>query len=260
MIKLPSLKIPFIKKRDNFEKLISLNRRPTFTFLIIVLVVLLLSPSFYFYNQNRKLQRFLSDPSLISKAEADKIIAEVGRLMTLPEGEYPTVATVADLEQLKDKPFFNKAKQGDKVLIYPNAKKAILYDPVTDKIIDITPVNFEPTATPTSAVIPTVPPQPSPTLENNLKVILYNGTNITGLTKNYEELLKEKIPNVTVTDKDVAKKRDYPETLLVDIKGNKKEQAELLANILEIKLESMPNEESASPSADFLIILGANQK
>ena len=260
MIKLPSLKIPFIKKRDNFENLISLKRRPTFTFLIIILAVLLLSPSFYFYNQNRKLQRFLSDPSLISKAEADKIIAEVGRLMTLPEGEYPTVATVADLEQLKDKPFFNKAKQGDKVLIYPNAKKAILYDPVTNKIIDVAPINFEPSVTPTSVVTPTLAPQPSPSLEEELKVILYNGTNITGLTKNYEELLKEKIPNVTVTDKDVAKKRDYPETLLVDIKGNKKEQAELLANILEIKLESMPNEESASPSADFLIILGANQK
>ena len=35
-------------------------------------------------------------------------------------------------------------QKGDKVLIYSNAKKAYLYDPVSDKIINIAPLNLEP--------------------------------------------------------------------------------------------------------------------
>ena len=62
--------------------------------------------------------------------------------MVLPEDEEPSVATVADPEQLAGQPFFSKAKKGDKVLIYTNAQKAILYDPVAKKIIDIAPLNI----------------------------------------------------------------------------------------------------------------------
>ncbi len=66
----------------------------------------------------------------------------MGRLITLPEGEEPTVATITDIEKLKDQTFFQKAKNGDKVIIYTNAKKAILYDPIARKIIDVAPVNI----------------------------------------------------------------------------------------------------------------------
>jgi hypothetical protein len=43
-------------------------------------------------------------------------------------------------ENLKGQSFFADAKVGDKVLIYKNAKKAILYDPIADKIITIAPL------------------------------------------------------------------------------------------------------------------------
>ena len=58
------------------------------------------------------------------------------------QGEDPTVATVVDPERLRDQPFFANAKQGDKVLIYTNAKKAILYSPESNKIIEVAPVNI----------------------------------------------------------------------------------------------------------------------
>ena len=38
--------------------------------------------------------------------------------------------------------FFSKAKVGDKVIIYTNARKAILYDPVAGKIVEVAPVNI----------------------------------------------------------------------------------------------------------------------
>jgi len=68
------------------------------------------------------------------------LISEVGKLMTLPMDEIPTVATVSDLEALKDEEFFVNAKIGDKVLIYNNAKQAILYDPIAKKIVNVAPI------------------------------------------------------------------------------------------------------------------------
>ncbi len=74
-------------------------------------------------------------------AEASQLLVEVGKLMVLPENEQPTIATVTDLEKLKDQPFFAKAQVGDKVLIYTSAKKAILYRPTENKIIELAPLS-----------------------------------------------------------------------------------------------------------------------
>jgi hypothetical protein len=76
-----------------------------------------------------------------SSGEITDIINEVGRLVILPQGEVPTIATITDLSKLKGQPFFDNAKVGDKVLIYTKAQKAILYDPASDKIVEIAPLS-----------------------------------------------------------------------------------------------------------------------
>lgn len=78
--------------------------------------------------------------------ETKKLLDRVAELIVLPADEEPTIATVADPEKLKDQAFFSKAKKGDKVLIYTNAKKAILYDPVNHKIVEVAPLNLGETA------------------------------------------------------------------------------------------------------------------
>lgn len=107
--------------------------------LLVLLVVGLGILSYYFYSQ---LQSFKKNPQQLAQQEVQSLINQVGKLVVLPEGETPTVATVADPERLKDQPFFANAKVGDRVLIYTNARKAILYDPVNNKIIEIAPVNI----------------------------------------------------------------------------------------------------------------------
>ena len=82
------------------------------------------------------------NPQQLAQEEATAVVERVGKLIVLPEGEQPTVATVTDPERLRDQPFFAKAKRGDKVLIYTNAKKAILYDPVGNKIVEAAPLNI----------------------------------------------------------------------------------------------------------------------
>lgn len=105
---------------------------------------------YYFYSQYQANQ---TDPPADSQKEVNALIAQVGKLIILPQNEIPTVATVSDPEKLKGQAFFINALQGDKVLIYSTAKKAILYRPSAKKIIEVAPINLG-----TSPTSPTLPP------------------------------------------------------------------------------------------------------
>lgn len=111
----------------------------------VAVIVLVLAGGGYFLYQSQQKQAPPLDPQAdqrLVQAEVRKLVSEVGKLIELPSGEDPTVATITDIEKLKDQPFFKNAKNGDKVLIYTQAKKAILYDPSAKKIIDVAPVNI----------------------------------------------------------------------------------------------------------------------
>ncbi len=99
----------------------------------------------YFYYQTYTLKQ---DPQRAAQAEVTKLVAQVSKIILLPENETPTVATVSDPDKLKDQPFFARSQKGDKVLIYTNSKKAILYNPTENKIVDVAPINIGNTATP----------------------------------------------------------------------------------------------------------------
>lgn len=126
----------------NSKKTKSFFRR-YFSLIMVVLVVLLALTSIYFYR------KATNDPDAASQAEVKSLVAKVGKVMVLPEGETPTIATVSDPEALRDQAFFVDAKKGDKVLIYSNAKKAILFDPSANKIVNIAPLNTDTAKTPT---------------------------------------------------------------------------------------------------------------
>jgi hypothetical protein len=74
-------------------------------------------------------------------ASTDEILSKVGKLAVLPEGETPTIATVSDLAPLKGQEFFKDAAVGDKVIIYAESMKAILYRPSSDSIIIVAPIH-----------------------------------------------------------------------------------------------------------------------
>jgi hypothetical protein len=110
---------------------------------VMTLAVLLLlgatGAAGYFYKQLSEIKK---NPNKVAQDETAATIAAIGKLIVLPTGEQPTLATVTDPSKLKDQPFFANAKTGYKVLIYTNAKQAILYDPVADKIVAVAPVNI----------------------------------------------------------------------------------------------------------------------
>ena len=112
---------------------------------LFILLVVSIGAGVYFY------QKATVNTQEDAQKELDDTITAVGRLMVLPTTETPTMATVSDPEKLKDQPFFANAKKGDKVLIYTIAKKAILYSPTLDKIIEVAPVNAGDTGGSTNA-------------------------------------------------------------------------------------------------------------
>ena len=69
-------------------------------------------------------------------ATTQALVDKVSLLTALPTDETPTVATVTDITKLQGQPFFAKAQNGDKVLIYTKNKKAILYRETTNEIIN----------------------------------------------------------------------------------------------------------------------------
>ena len=82
-----------------------------------------------------------------NREAAKQIVEKVRRLYEIPTGVEPTVATIVDVNQLRIRnAFYNKAKNGDHLIVTND--RAILYDPFSDKIIDVVPVQIQPTAQP----------------------------------------------------------------------------------------------------------------
>lgn len=107
--------------------------------IVQIIAVIAVVLAVYFYLQVRDLKK---NPNVVAEQEVASLVAKVGKLAVLPVGETPTVATVSDPEALKDQAFFANAVKGDKVLIYAQAKKAILYSVSMNKIIDVAPLNI----------------------------------------------------------------------------------------------------------------------
>lgn len=126
-----------------------------FAFIIGLLCVV---PSAYFYSRYRKIQNQLINPTGYAQEEAFLLREKVSKLMELPSEEQPTIATVTDTAKLSSQPFFANAVKGDKVLIFTQAKKAILYRESTNKIIEVAPVNIGQNTTPIPS--PTISPTP----------------------------------------------------------------------------------------------------
>lgn len=184
--------------------------------------------------------------------ELEKVVEAVGKLMSLPSDESPAVATVSDIEKLKDQQFFKNAQNGDKVLIYASGKRAILYRPSENKIIDVGVINAS--KQPQTSSTPSASLKPS----NTWNVALYNGTEVVGASRAFETSLKSAVKEVVISERAIAFRTDYTESLVVDLKGGRSEDAKKLAQVLGIAVGVLPQGEKAPTTADFLVIVGSD--
>lgn len=231
---------------------------------IVILLAATAAPSYYFYSQYQKTQALLKNPAEAAREENRQLVSKISKIVDLPSGEDPTVATISDKEKLAAQPFFARAQNGDKVLFYGTTKKAILYRPQTNKIIEMSQVNMNETPAPpaptTGAVNGATTTSPTPTViaaPTNVRVAIYNGTMTPKLANAAEKSIKEKIAYVDVVSTDNAGKSDYGKTIVVDLLGTQQTNAKTLANIVGGEVGLLPSGE-ARPNADILIIIGKN--
>ena len=114
--------------------------------LIIVALILIMVGGGYFgyhkYDQVNQEKQRLADPQEAARQETQRVKDQVAKLIDVPQGEDPTIASVVDASKLSNQAFFKNAQNNDKVLMYSQAKKAILYRPSTNKIIEVAPINI----------------------------------------------------------------------------------------------------------------------
>lgn len=229
----------------NFIKSIGLKR--WLTIFVVLLAIGGIVTSIYYFKQYSALK---ANPNLEAQREIKSLVNALGRLMELPADETPTVATVLDIEKLKDQPFFAKAQNGDKLLAYTKTMRAILYRPSANKIINVAPLVIDQKKQ--GGVGDTKPVSQSLT---NPQIAYYNGTETAGMSSQAEKLIKNKYPNSKTTILTNAVKKDYQENLIIDLSGKFSDEAREIASLLGGKVVSMPEGE-AVPSADILIISG----
>jgi hypothetical protein len=151
------------RKRGGISSMLPRLRIPSWRILaIIALVVALLYGGYYIYvnfwskspfgptDADAKAESVsIAATSTNDLSEAD-IIAAVGKIMLLPADETPTLAKVSDPSVLQSQAFFKNAAVGDVVVMYPKSLRAILYDPLQGKIIEVGPITAAATTSATS--------------------------------------------------------------------------------------------------------------
>ncbi|MEI9966376.1 MAG: hypothetical protein WDN67_01825 [Candidatus Moraniibacteriota bacterium] len=188
---------------------------------MILLVLVSGAAAAYFYLQSK-------ETSEVKNVETtNEIVEKIGKFLVLPEGEEPTLATVKDREKLAEEPFFQKAENGDQVLIYREAGVAILYRPSLQKVVNVVSIKLpaeDETSLPQAESAPTSP---------ITRVTILNGSRQTEATGPLEAEINQKLPTLAVVSKENAHRNDYSDTLVVDLRGERSEQAAQLAQASE---------------------------
>jgi hypothetical protein len=89
----------------------------------------------YFFFTNR--------PTVVLKTSGTdqaSIIYNLGQLITLPSDEKPVLTPVTDTNALKSQTFFVNATSGDVLVLYVKNHLAVLYNPVLNKIVNMSKI------------------------------------------------------------------------------------------------------------------------
>jgi hypothetical protein len=74
--------------------------------------------------------------------ETASLLAAAGKLILLPD-EVPTIATILDAKKLvAEQVFYQGAQNGDKLLVFAKAQKAVIYSPSRNVLVNVGPVYF----------------------------------------------------------------------------------------------------------------------
>ena len=245
----------------------------------IILIGGLLFFAGYYYLQYKKM---LASQNVSVQSEIKTLTDKIGKFVDLPTNEEPTMAEVKDTEKLKGQLFFANAQNGDKVLIYSQNRKAILYRPATNKVIEVTSLaektdnqDTTPASTPNDSApadnaqtapasqdsAPTTPvenqdTQKIPTEESvqPKNVFVYNGSKIKGLAAKLADEISAGVTGAEIAGTGNAV-GNYPATIVVDLSGNNADLIQKIVAVTGGTAGELPANEK-KPEGDILVIGG----
>ncbi|OGE64845.1 hypothetical protein A3I48_04390 [Candidatus Daviesbacteria bacterium RIFCSPLOWO2_02_FULL_36_7] len=233
------------------------------TMIVGCLVGVILSGYLFYQFSRPYLFNSSATKTVLNKEEMKNLVEEIGKIAKLPQREDPSVATVTDISKLKDQPVFAESKNGDRVLLYTNAQKVVIYDPISRKIVNIAPLTagnaraVNNTIVPSASSVPTAIPAAS--VQNQAKIVLRNGTAVTGLASKIEAEIKKVFPQANITNKDNALKENYEKTTVIILSESARDAAINLAKVLSGSISDLPQGETKPTGADILVIIGKDK-
>lgn len=227
------------------------NNKKVIVVLAILLIVVALIPAIYFGSKYQKNQSLLKNPDKAKTDEAQSLVVAVGKLVKLP-AETPAIATVSDISKLQGQTLFRNAQNGDKVLIFAQAKKAVVYRPSTNQVIDIGNIVVSPSGGAKQQANVSTSVTPS---SEKVNVAIYNATKTPGYAKTVGASLASKFSDIELGTTGNAS-GDYQKIIVVDLSGSNKALAASLAKQLGGEVGSMPAGETKPADAQILVILG----
>ena len=196
-----------------------------------------------YQNAQEKLDSL--DPQVRSAAaqkERQELLAAAGKLMVLPAGE-PLIFDIENAEAMaQSQPFFANVQEGDKVLIYVQAGKSIIYSPARNIIVNVGTLSVSGASLPLDT-------------ENPLQVEIRGG----GASQERLAALEEQLADlVEITAITAAANDDYQGPTIVALTTDEErlQQAQFFASSLGIRLADQLPAGEASSSAEVVLIVG----
>ncbi len=222
-------------------------------FLVFTVLIGACAWLFINYNNAQKQVNYLSGLTAedMNKKTTDELLEKIGKLILLPEDEQMTISTIQDIEKLvAEEPFFEKAQNGDKVIIYND--RAIIYSPTKNILVNVGPVytqennNQGENENLKINEVNTMPVEEIITLE------IRNGSEIAGLATELNDKLSDR-ENYKIISVGNAARKDYDNNMLINLSGKDINKLEEYLGAQAVNF--LPTGEAQS-AADAVIILG----
>lgn len=116
-------------------------------FLLMLLIAVIAIAGYMYWKYEKATQKIDLISSNLTPEEItennQKLLGRLGKHIMLPSEQEPTIATIVNIDMLKSQSaFFVNAKNGDRVIVYPDW--AVIYNEERDLIINIVPVTNQP--------------------------------------------------------------------------------------------------------------------
>jgi len=199
----------------------------------------------------------IKNPNLEARDEAMAQLEKIKKFMDLPEEE-PSFLVISDPEAARNQqPFFAKAELNDIVFVFNNSRKAILYRPESNRIIETAYVS---TAN-QQGEVQNAEAQKNVPSGDMAKVIFYNGTQETGLAAKVKDKVILEINELETAGQANADNSNYTKSLIVDLSESKwSTKAKEIADFLGAELVSKLPSGIEKPQADIAVIVGLDQQ